>query len=195
MERKMKTLIMAAGLGILSLNAYSADWQVSNQGSRVNFISIKKGDIAEVHHFTQVSGQLSDAGAFSLSIPLNSVVTNVEIRDQRMKEILFETAQYPSVELTASLDGQAIDKASVGTIMSMSVDAKVSLHGKTQNLPVMVSVAKVAGDKLMVASEAPLVVNAGDFGLTPGVEKLRELAGLPAISKAVPVSFVLTLMR
>lgn len=153
----MKTLIMAAGLGILSLNAYSADWLVSNQGSRINFISIKKGDIAEVHHFTQVSGQLSDAGAFSLSIPLNSVVTNVEIRDQRMKEILFETAQYPSVELTASLDGQAIDKASVGTIMSMSVDAKVSLHGKTQTLPVMVSVAKVAGDKLMVASEAPLV--------------------------------------
>jgi hypothetical protein len=34
-------------------------------------------------------------------------------------------------------------------------------------------------------------VNAGDFELTKGVEELRKLADLPAISTAVPVSLVL----
>jgi hypothetical protein len=29
-------------------------------------------------------------------------------------------------------------------------------------------------------------------GLVAGIESLREIAGLPSISKAVPVSFVLT---
>lgn len=191
----MKTLIMAVGLGMLSLNAYSASWQVSNEGSRVNFISIKKGDIAEVHHFSEVSGELNDAGAFSLSIPLSSVVTNVDIRDQRMKEILFETAQYPALKLSAKVDASQIEQASVGSIMSMTIEASISLHGQSQTIPVMVSVAKLAKDKLMVASEAPLVVNAADFGFTSGVEKLRELAGLSSISLAVPVSFVLTLKR
>jgi hypothetical protein len=38
---------------------------------------------------------------------------------------------------------------------------------------------------------APLVLNAADFGLAEGLESLRALAGLPAISLAVPVSAVL----
>jgi hypothetical protein len=36
-----------------------------------------------------------------------------------------------------------------------------------------------------------VIVNAANLGLADGLEKLREIAGLPSISKAVPVSFVL----
>jgi hypothetical protein len=35
-------------------------------------------------------------------------------------------------------------------------------------------------------------VDAAKFGLSDGVEKLREIAGLDSISHAVPVSFVMT---
>jgi len=34
-------------------------------------------------------------------------------------------------------------------------------------------------------------VNASQVGLLAGIEKLRELAGLPSISPAVPVTFSL----
>jgi len=37
-----------------------------------------------------------------------------------------------------------------------------------------------------------VVVNASLFNLADGVEALREIAGLPSISAAVPVSFVLS---
>jgi hypothetical protein len=37
----------------------------------------------------------------------------------------------------------------------------------------------------------PIIVNAGSLNLVEGVEALRESAGLPSISKAVPVTFVL----
>jgi hypothetical protein len=40
-------------------------------------------------------------------------------------------------------------------------------------------------------SKKPVVVNAPEFKLAEGVEALREIAGLPSISLAVPVSFVL----
>ncbi len=46
-------------------------------------------------------------------------------------------------------------------------------------------------DRLMVVSEQPVVVNARDFGLVPGVEALRKIVGLSSISLAVPVTFVL----
>ena len=35
------------------------------------------------------------------------------------------------------------------------------------------------------------IINADAVSLADGVEQLREIAGLPSISKAVPVSFVL----
>jgi hypothetical protein len=45
-------------------------------------------------------------------------------------------------------------------------------------------------DEALVATTLkPIVVTADDFGLQTGVEALREVAGLPSISRAVPVSF------
>jgi hypothetical protein len=35
----------------------------------------------------------------------------------------------------------------------------------------------------------PIVVTADEFGLQAGIEALREVAGLPSISRAVPISF------
>lgn len=50
-------------MGIVALSAMAsfscaAQWQVMDQDSRVSFISVKKGDIGEVHHFKQLKGTL-----------------------------------------------------------------------------------------------------------------------------------------
>ena len=55
-----------------------------------------------------------------------------------------------------------------------------------------VVVARMSDGDLLVMSEKPVVVNAPLFNLADGVEALREIAGLPSISAAVPVSFVLS---
>lgn len=47
----------------------------------------------------------------------------------------------------------------------------------------------------MVSSFQPIIINANEFGLVAGVDKLRDIAGLSSISQAVPVSFVLTLTQ
>jgi hypothetical protein len=54
-----------------------------------------------------------------------------------------------------------------------------------------VTVARLGTERLLVASERPLLLDAADVGLTAGVEKLRAIAGLASINPAVPVSFVL----
>jgi hypothetical protein len=44
-------------------------------------------------------------------------------------------------------------------------------------------------DALVATTLKPMIVTADDFSLQTGVEALREVAGLPSISRAVPVSF------
>jgi hypothetical protein len=56
-----------------------------------------------------------------------------------------------------------------------------------------VVVTKLNDNTLMLVSAKPLILNVADFALVQGVEKLQELAGLPSISHAVPISFYLTL--
>ena len=44
---------------------------------------------------------------------------------------------------------------------------------------------------LRVDTLAPIIVKADAFALVDGIESLREIAGLPSISRSVPVSFSL----
>ena len=65
------------------------------------------------------------------------------------------------------------------------------LRGMVVNLTIDMAVARLSDTRVLVASRKPLIINAGQFDLLGGVEKLREVVGLPSISPAVPVSFVL----
>ncbi|GGP53479.1 YceI family protein [Shewanella saliphila] len=191
----MKIALPLFAAGLLSFQAMAGDWQVNQDHSRVSFISVKKNDIAEVHHFKQVAGSLTEAGAFALSIDLNSVDTGIKIRDDRMQTVLFEIAQFPQLKVNAVINPQLLMGMKVGDTLTTKIDATVELHGKKQQKSVEVLVAKLSDDKLVVSSFAPLLVQADEFNLVTGVEKLREIAGLPSISLAVPVSFVLTLAQ
>ncbi len=181
------TLLMAA------VSVQAAGWQIDNAQSQLNFVSIKKGDVAEVHHFDRLTGSLSDTGLFTVEIDLESVNTNIEIRDQRMREFLFNVADFPTATLSAQVDPTVVAALAAGQSQIATVDAKLSLHGQKQTLAIEVMISKLSDNTLMLVSAKPLVLNVSAFELVQGVEKLRELAGLPSISHAVPVSFYLTL--
>ena len=191
----MKGIITGLLLLPLSLMASAQPWKVDSDSSNVSFISIKKGDIAEVHHFKSMAGTFDDKGQFSFSVALASVATNIEIRDERMTSLLFEVDKYPKLTLTATVDPNLVKDLPVGSVKVTTIDAEVDLHGEKQKMAFTVSIAKLSDSHLLVASVAPVIVNANSFGLTAGVEKLREIAGLSAISKAVPVTFSLNLTK
>ncbi|GIU12572.1 MULTISPECIES: YceI family protein [unclassified Shewanella] len=191
----MKSIIIGILLLPLSLVASAGTWTVENDSSNVNFISIKKGDIAEVHHFKSVAGTLNDKGQFDFLIALASVATNIDIRDERMDSLLFEVDKYPQLTLKAQVDPKLLASLAIGSVTVATIDAEVALHGNKQKMAFTVSIAKLSDSHILVASVAPVIVNASSFGLTAGVEKLREVAGLSAISKAVPVSFMLNLKQ
>lgn len=185
--------ISLLGFLLLSVGAQATDWQVNNAQSKLSFVSTKKVNIAEVHSFGQLSGGLSAAGQFVLDIDLNSVNTNIDIRDSRMKEFLFDVIDFPAAQITAMIEPELVNAMTVGQQELSAVAGKLELHGQTQALNFDVVVTKLADDTLFVVSATPVILNVADYQLVEGVEKLRELAGLPSISLAVPVSFYLTL--
>lgn len=79
-----------------------------------------------------------------------------------------------------------------GSIAEVTAQGSLSLHGETQPMVIDMQAAKVDAGTVMVASTKPLVIDAAKFGMSDGVEKLREIAGLDSISNAVPVTFVMT---
>ncbi|UJF21027.1 YceI family protein [Shewanella sp. OMA3-2] len=191
----MKLGLSLMVLGLLSSQTLASDWKVNNSQSTVSFISIKKADVGEVHRFKQIEGALSDSGGFSLTIDLSSVDTGISVRDERMQGLLFEVAQFPKLQLKAGVNPKLISDLKVGETLITQVDATISLHGEQQALPFNVVIAKLSATKMLVTSLTPVIINAGDFDLVTGVEKLRNIAGLTSISLAVPVSFVLTLSK
>jgi polyisoprenoid-binding protein YceI len=186
--------LLAASLFVTSLLAgpLTAGWTLDPDRSHLAFISIKAKDVAEVHTFKEMSGVVGDDGKVAVSMMLDSVETLIPIRNERMREILFDTANYKEAVLDATVDPSLMSSMEVGDIVTITAEGKLSLHGQVQQMTLEFQAAKVAQGTVVVAAAKPLVIDASKFGLSEGVEKLREIAGLDSISNAVPVTFVMT---
>lgn len=176
---------------LFAVIASSNEWQLNNEASELSFISIKKIHVAETHQIKQLQGHLDAQGQFSLTMDLASVDTRNDVRDERMKTYLFDVNQFATATVSAKIDPEALDAIAEGASTQMTIDATLDLHGQKQALTLSLSVTRLVGAKLSVVSVQPVILNVGDFALVAGIEKLRELAKLPSISHAVPVSFYL----
>jgi len=181
---KVLALILLASLPL----AAQADWQLKAEDSALYFVSIKSGSIAETHHFKKLDGLVDPAGKLELLIDLTSVDTAVDIRDERMRELLFDTGQFAQAQLTGELDASEYQNLKPGESVRIEPSLTLSLHGQSQELDASLTLTKAANGSLRAMTRTPVIVNAGDFGLLEGLEKLRGLAGLPSIAQAVPVT-------
>ncbi len=187
--------IRLAALPEAAAPAPEAAWRVDPAASRIAFVSTKNGEISETHRFAEVRGEVSEAGAARVEIPLSSVRTGIDIRNERMREMLFEVADFPLAEIRAEVDLAALEGLALNAAEELSLDLEVDAHGATARYEVPVKVVRLWEDRVAVSSLAPITVEAGDFDLAAGIEALREVAGLDSISGEVPVSFDLVLER
>jgi len=180
--------ILAITLLTLS-QATLADWTLNNEQSSLNFISTKNATVTEVHHFKSLQGNLTDAGEASISVDLNSVETNVSIRNKRMNEFLFNTVKFPKATVNLTINRAKISKLSVGESTKIAVAAMVSLHGVVQEITTTLNVVALKNGGLQASSLEPIILTPAKFDLLAGIQKLQELAKLNSITTTVPISF------
>ena len=183
--------LMAVGaICAVPLNAH-ADWLLVNKDSQLNFISIKVAHIAEQHGFKTLSGAVKEDGSAHLSIELASVKTGIDIRDQRMRDLLFKVADFPRADFNTVMDIDAATALAVGERTELSVRGTLRVQDSSIDLETEVTAVKLADNRVMVTTNKPVLLNASSLGLADGVEQLRAIAQLPGISLAVPVTFQL----
>ena len=103
----MKRVIRAMGLlviGMLAAAQAAAQWELDSESSSINFISVKNSAIAETHSFASLVGYIGKSGNVQVSIDLNSVETLIPIRNERVRKLLFETADFPNATVAANVD-------------------------------------------------------------------------------------------
>ena len=182
--------LLAALLTLLASAQAAAQWTLSADDSSLSFISVKAEHIAEVHSFARLSGEIDSGGEAVVSIDLTSVQTGIDIRNERMQSMLFNTDMYPRAQVSADVDAAALSSMAVGESAVLEVPLAINLHGEVLTLSAPLRVSHVQGG-LRVDTLAPIIVKADAFALVDGIESLREIAGLPSISRSVPVSFSL----
>ena len=179
--------LISSGLLIVSAAA-SAQWTLSNEASTLSFVTVKADHVAEVHTFDELSGAIGEDGSVSIEVALASVNTLVPIRNERMQSMLFETDLFPRATITSQINSDRLANMALGSSEEIGLDFTLELHNQSQTYNATVLVSRQEAG-LIATTLKPIVVNAESFDLVAGVEALREVAGLPSISRAVPVSF------
>ena len=168
-----------------------ADWKVDQNHSSLTYLSTKMSGantLFENNRFTSFSGTVKRSGEALLTIDLNSVVTGVGIRDERVKEHVFDVRNHPQAIVKLSVG--ELEKADYGVGQVRSVEASLTMRGVTRQVKGEVSVTRT-GEDLLVQTQSPILIDAKDYGMLDGFETLRNLVQLSGIPMTIPVSFKL----
>ena len=170
-------------------------WTLDPTASRLGYVSIKAGEVAENNRFDTLSGKVAADGTASVDVSLASVNTGVAARNERMRDVFFAVADNPTATITAKLDPARFGGLMVGQTVSRPLQASVTIKGASADIVTEVLVTRTGEDRVMVLSAAPVIISTDMFGLTDELGELRALAQLPSITPAVPVTFTLVFTR
>ena len=184
---KLKSIFCFVTVLFLASSA-AAHWELDNNSSTLSFVTVKADHVGEVHTFDQLSGDINDDGSVQITIELASVNTLIDIRNERMQNMLFETNLFPQATISGEIDLDAVAEMDAGVSQAISVDFDLAIHGESSSYTADVLVTRTESG-VLASTVKPIIVMADTHGLVSGVEALREVAGLPSISRAVPVSF------
>lgn len=170
-----------------------AEWQVADNSS-IQFVSIKNDTIGEVSHFDMISGTVGDQGAVEVRVALDSVETNIGIRNDRMKKMLFEVGLYPEAVITAQLSPETVAVLGSSSGAAVPVVLQIDLHGQVVSKDAVLTVSATEVGFSATTSQ-PILLNAAEFDLEDGVTALQSVAGLNAISRVIPVTVSLNFTK
>lgn len=190
----MKKIIVAMLLLAASYPSYAQNRYIIDESiSTVNFATIKKQYVVESALISQVSGQVSESGLLTASVPLNKINTGIPIRNDRLNQLFFNSTAFPNIEVKSNIPAEFLSAESI--IKQTTLPVSLTIMGNTKTVDITLNVVK-SGDIVAVSSARPVIIRASEFGIPAA--NLRQLAatvGGLAISDTVPVGISLVLKK
>ncbi len=167
---------------------FGEGWSLDRDASSLSFVSVKNESKVETSGFAQFSGEIDPTGRATITIPLDSVDTGIDLRNVRMRFLFFETFLHPEATVTAQVDPAAIADLAEKRRKRLSMDFTLDLHGVQQQMQAEVIATLITDTQVSVASAAPITIPIAPFGLEEGLLKLEEAASVDIVPSAT-VSF------
>ena len=195
---KYKGMLGAAAIFIASSlfsSAAYADWILDAENSNISYGTVKNDMIGENNTFKTISGHLNNDGQIDIEIDLSSIDTLIEIRDGRMRDIVFKVSENATAKLSGEMDLKAYDNQEVGTSRIIETTVSLELVGQKLEHDVKLLVTRLAKNKVMVTPHGVMFIDADDYDLVDAIEILRNLAGLDSIASVISMGFYLTFIK
>ncbi|KAF1052371.1 MAG: hypothetical protein GAK43_01956 [Stenotrophomonas maltophilia] len=165
----------------------SAEWQLEGDVSRISFVSVTRGKIAEVQRFKGLTGQIDDQGGVRLVVPLAQVDSGLAMRDEHLRNEFFQIERFPEATISSQIDLSRFAELKPGQSQQEKVDFDLDLHGESRRLKAEVLITRSGEERIQVTMLEPLVLKLIDFDLEERLGPLQALSKVPTIVPEVPV--------
>ena len=167
-------------------DGHAAGWVLDSELSNISFGSIKNDYVGESHTFGKTSGTVTGDGMVTIELGLGSVETNIDIRNERMREFVFNNA--PNATITAAIDMAELNALPVGGSTNIETEGTLTLLGVENDLEASFFVMRLSETQVLVDSNGMVMLSTEDAEIDAGIDKLQELASLDGITRVSPVS-------
>lgn len=168
-----------------------SDWLLKD--ADISFVSTKidkkSNHIEEIGEFTQYSGLFNKLGELLLKIDLSSVKTDIVIRDDRLRDWLFNVDEFTTAVVTTTLDADTINELKVGETMQLTQPFVLEMHGHTVDLVADLTITRESDTLMLVETNTPIKLDVKKFDMSEGIQRLTDIMGLSGIDNVVPVTF------
>jgi outer membrane protein OmpA-like peptidoglycan-associated protein/polyisoprenoid-binding protein YceI len=190
----LASALIAAAFGVCAAHAQDAlsqDWALDPGQSHVWMQTNKLDNVIERHQFTGLDGAVSHDGSARLKIDLNTLDTGIDLRNVRMRFVLFETFKYPTAEITAQLDKSKLQGLSDRKPVRYPLTLNVNLHGIVRQIDSVVWITRTSATTVSVTTADPIIVPVESFDFAKGVAKLSDAMGGIKIVPSASITFEL----
>ena len=191
MLNKVRLFGIVLSSSFLFSSTVFAGWTLDGNNSSLFYVTSKAAALSELNSFANLVGVIRDDGRARVNIGLGSVDTAIDIRDERMRDIVFQVENNQRSNINMQTNIALLNTLDAGESIRATYDAVIELIGEEQTLPVNVVITGLENGGLLVTLATPLIVNVALFGLADEIEQLREIAGLPSINNNIVVDFTL----
>ena len=185
--------LFAAVMGLRSANALdlNQDWVLSASLSHVYMQTEKLEATIERHQFKSVEGSVTRDGDATIKLDLASLETGIDLRNVRMRFLLFEVFKYPFGVITAKLDKSRLQYLTdpKAPVKAYPITLSVNMHGIVNEIQTEVWIARTSDNTVSVSTVNPIVVSAESFGLTKNVAKLVDAVNGIRIVPSASITF------
>ena len=156
----LRSLLLVVSLAVCTANV-QAGWALVSDQSQLSYTTTKvfpgaEKSAAENNRFAKLEGEVDDNGVAQVRVLLDSVNTNVAIRDERMRNIVFQTEKFPAATVSAQVPVSVLSEQGLHQI---DLTLQLDLHGNQKSMTVPVSVIN-EGQRVLVTSMSPVLVEA-----------------------------------